>query len=126
MHDGNGVPEHDANDQPRFETVWRYSFVNVWRHFEAQQLTLAEKADAKIARSRKYPVLDDVADLRCYWLQGSMQGGAVHDRLLPMLCHGLQLSSQQVWHILRLAGNVLGDGGEHILIANTLDELSRA
>ena len=73
--DAHGVPEEDERCKPRYERVRTYTYIRPWRIFEAQQLSLAEAADEKIHRARKYPVLSDITLLRSWWLPGASEGG---------------------------------------------------
>eukprot|EP00973_Karenia_brevis_P059926 8341127-Karenia_brevis.AAC.1 len=74
------------------------------------QLALAERADAKIRASNKYPVLPDTQCLRGYWLPGAMTERIVHERFVPLLHFMLPgLHEQVLWHVLRLAGHVRDD-----------------
>ena len=61
------------------------SFIGPWRQYLAEQQTVARAADARLERSRKIPVLTDVACLRQWWLPQAVRGGHVHDVLVPLL-----------------------------------------
>ena len=119
--DEHGIPEEDAFCRPRFRVERVYSFLPPWRTFQAKQLALAEAADVKIRASRKYPVLPDVTLLRSWWMPGAVQGGVVHDKLVPIL--QLALPIEQVWYVLRFAGHIRDEEGCVIGIAGNIDEL---
>ena len=83
--DADGIELKGLNGQPICEYSREYSFVRQWRLFNAEQLTAATRADAKIHASRMYPVLQDTTAVRSWWLPGAHPGGVVHTKVIPAL-----------------------------------------
>ena len=60
-------------------------FREQWRAYEAHMQVLAQRADSKVAYSRKTPVLGDVSGQRMCFPHGMCRVPDVHDWLLPWL-----------------------------------------
>ena len=133
----NGVPKKYIDGRKVFEDRTEYTYRRQWRRFEARQAALALKADEKIHRAEKFPVLQDVTSCRSWWYSGARRGGEVHTHLAPMLsriCHRTRkeeevkvwehrLPTNIVWAILRFAGNFRDAKGDVVCVANKSSEI---
>ena len=60
-------------------------FIPPWKAFDAHTMTLVQRADRKIHRSRKNPTLTDVTSMRRWVYPGASQDTMVQDFLIPWL-----------------------------------------
>ena len=77
-------PGHCLDCNAALDKTAPFTYTSPWRLFEARQLALAGRADAKIAASKKYLALQGAASLRSFWLPGAIRGGVVRGCLLPL------------------------------------------
>ena len=116
--DEDGVPKKDVDGREIFEQRVSYSYVWQWRLFEAKQAALANKADKKIHKQQRFPVLTDTTACRSWWLAGAKRGGEIHSDFVPLLATALRLPNTIVWEIMRLACNFRDREGNVICVVN--------
>ena len=108
-----------------------WSYVRPWKHFQAEQLVLAERADAKLDHARKFPVLQDVTEMRVWFVSGAQRSGRVQSEVLPVLRRGPvseqtteQLPLDIAWSILRFVGVLDFADGTSVAVVGADEELS--
>ena len=135
--DEDGVAITDLDGREIFERRQVYSYTRQWRFFEARQAALALKADEKIHKAERVPVLQDVDACRGWWFSGAQRGGEIHTDLAPMLIRSYhrqrkkedvkvweqRLPTNIVWVILRFAGNFRDAAGNVVCVANKKSEI---
>ena len=111
------------------DVAWTY--VGPWKRFHAEQRVLAERADARLHGARKCPVLQDVAEIRVWFVAGAQRSGRVQSDLIPVLRRAPTYEASRgplplmvAWQILRFVGVMDFADAVSVAVVGTEQELA--